>query len=96
MRTLLVSLLAAFSLAAYAGEEKSPAGAEPAAKPAEAAKLPPNRHDPEDRSDSASTGASSEPDAAREGAPAAATDLGKEADKEDEAFRKRERESKKP
>jgi hypothetical protein len=73
-------------------------GDEDGAKPAPTAKLPANRHDPEDRAangaGSASTGASLPkralpPEPRMDTEPARGTDLGKEADREDEAFRKR-------
>ena len=95
MRTLVFFLSLAFlAPAAVAGDDaKAKAGrAKPAA---ESAKLPENRRDPEERG-SASAGASAapapapEPDTARE----RGTDLGKEADAEDESLRKQQ--SKKP
>ncbi len=73
--TLLLAVLVALA---------APAWGEPREKPPteKAASIPDNRHDPEDRGESASSGAS-----ARQGAPGAATDLGKEADKEEDAYR---------
>ena len=80
MRLALVVALFALCLSAGGREpEKAP----PAARPAPTQTLPDNRHDPEDRAESAS-GGSSAPRAAPE-----ATDIGREADKEDEAWRKK-------
>ncbi|MBV8032019.1 MAG: hypothetical protein JO035_10970 [Betaproteobacteria bacterium] len=87
---LLASVAGAIGVAAYSATEGDPASA--------SAKLPDNRRDPEDRAaqkkekpESASTG-SSATDVRR---PEPVTDIGKEADREDEALRRRES-SKKP
>ena len=90
---LLVILVAAVGAIAIAAQMDDQPAATGSAKPADAPKLPANRHDPEDRKaavdNSASTGASAARlPAPKDGAPARGTDLGKEADKEDDAFRK--------
>jgi hypothetical protein len=54
---------------------------------ARTAPLPDNRRDPEDRGESASTGASADR-GAPEGVRGAPTDLGKDAEKEEDAYRK--------
>src|SRR5258706_8777852 len=87
----LAAIVGGLAIAAQPVSDPTPkatTGGAVAGRP-EPARLPPNRRDPEDRSDSASTGASAESDAAAERSPAGATDLGKEADREDEALRKR-------
>jgi hypothetical protein len=91
---LLASLVTIAGGAAIAAQPvadpapKATSGGAVAGRP-EPARLPPNRRDPEDRSDSASAGPSTEAGSAVERAPEGATDLGKDADREDEALRKR-------
>lgn len=82
MRTLTIVLVVLVGLAGLAwGEARE---GHSAGKPAT---IPDNRHDPEDRGDSASSGASSR----AESLPGAPTDLGKEAEKEEDAYRPKAR-----
>ena len=84
MRRSTLLLLVLSGLAGLAWAE--PGDKHPAAKSAPIpASIPDNRRDPEERSDSASSGASSP----AESLPGGPTDLGKEADKEEDAYRKK-------
>lgn len=96
---LLALCAASIAPAAVAGDASNTgATAEPHAPGArikprgQAAKLPENRRDPEDRGASASTGSSAgpsaEPQASPDTLPGRGTDLGREAEQEDEAIRK--------
>ena len=78
MRTLTIVLVLLAGLAGLAwGEARENHSVE---KPTS---IPDNRHDPEDRGDSASSGASSP----AESLPGGPTDLGKEAEKDEDAYR---------